>query len=151
MPRGAKITHGLTKHPLYNKWKCMKWRCCNPKHTFFKDYGARGIQVCEQWLNDPKAFVEWSLTNGWQKGLQIDRINNDGNYEPSNCRFVPNRTNSQNRRCSVNRDLPLGVFRSGNKYKSSVWVNGKTKYLGTFDTQEEAAQAYQKALDRHQS
>lgn len=89
--------HGLSYHPLYKLLIYMKNRCYSPNNTRYKNYGGRGIKICKEWLDSPKAFVNWALANGYKKGLQIDRADNDGDYEPSNCRFVINAVNNQNR------------------------------------------------------
>jgi len=81
----------------------MKARCEIPSATNWSYYGGRGIAVCEQW-QDPSAFMEWAESNGYAEGLQIDRIDNDGNYEPGNCRFIPHVENSRKRsnsRCTM--------------------------------------------------
>ena len=80
--------HGLLDHSLHGKWRDMKQRCNNPKCKAYKNYGANGVKVCEEWANDFIIFYNWSIQNGWQEGLTIDRIDNDGNYEPSNCQFI---------------------------------------------------------------
>lgn len=90
--------HGLVKHPLYSVWLGLKKRCYSDKEKSYPDYGGRGITVCDEWLNDFTAFYEWALENGYAKGLEIDRRNNSGNYEPGNCRFVPRIINAGNRR-----------------------------------------------------
>ena len=99
--RGKKrhLTHGLTlSHPkLHALWSGMKTRCTNQNRAKYKDYGARGISVCQEWQN-AENFIEWALNNGYQEGLQIDRIDNNGNYQPDNCRFVTPMENSRNRR-----------------------------------------------------
>ena len=82
---------------LCSVWASMIHRCENPKREKYKDYGARGIAVCEEW-HDPNAFIDWAEDNGYAEGLQLDRINNDGNYEPTNCRWVTPKENSRNRR-----------------------------------------------------
>ena len=140
--------HGLTKHPLYRKWGEIKTRCYNQNREDYVHYAGRGITVCDEWLNDPVAFIEWSLANGWQKGLYIDRIDNDKGYSPDNCRFVNNRTNCQNTRKQKNRDLPIGVYRERKRFRACIMVNGKQKYLGSYSTPESAAQAYQQALSQ---
>ena len=89
--------HGLTKHPLYCVWHNMKTRCYNPKRKAYKYYGGRGITVCDEWLFDFEAFYTWAINNGYKKGLQIDRENNDKNYNPENCRFITPRENVRNR------------------------------------------------------
>lgn len=91
--------HGLHGHPLYRIWVRMRDRCNRPSNSRYARYGARGIRVCEEW-NDPTAFIAWALSNGYEPGLQIDRINNDGHYEPSNCRFVTQQQNVNNRECT---------------------------------------------------
>lgn len=93
-------THNLHNHLLYSKWGGMISRCENTKGEFYKDYGERGIVVCEQWRKDFKTFYDWSILNGWRKGLSIDRINVNGNYEPSNCRWITMKEQSRNRRNS---------------------------------------------------
>ncbi len=85
--------------PLYSTWLDMKQRCLNPNATAFKDYGGRGITVCERWLKSFKAFEkDMSPKPG---GLEIDRINNDGPYSPENCRWVTHKENTRNRRGAI--------------------------------------------------
>lgn len=88
--------HNLSKHPLYKVWKTMKHRCLNPNAEHFARYGGRGISVCAEWLNDFQNFYNWAVANGYQKGLQLDRIDNDGDYEPNNCRFATRTENMRN-------------------------------------------------------
>lgn len=96
----GEITHGLYKHKLYRVYHMMKQRCNNAKHPQFKDWGGRGITYCSEW-EDFLTFFTWAITNGYEEGLQLDRTNNDGNYEPSNCRFVTPAINMLNRRCNT--------------------------------------------------
>lgn len=74
-------------------WKNMKSRCYNQNNQEYHRYGGRGITICDNWLKTSKEFIEWGLNNGYELGLTIDRINTDGNYEPSNCQFI---TRSEN-------------------------------------------------------
>ena len=83
---------------LYNSWKHMKERCNNPSCRDYRHWGGRGITVCEAWNSDFLAFKEWALANGYEEGLTIDRVNNDGNYEPSNCRWATKKEQSNNKR-----------------------------------------------------
>lgn len=87
------------KHPLYWVWANMKQRCSNPSNPEYRNYGARGIKVCDQW-RDAASFLVWAGSAGWKSGLQIDRIDNNWNYEPGNCRFVTPKVNSSNKRFS---------------------------------------------------
>ena len=92
-------------NPLFNIWSNMKSRCTNPKSTYYLRYGGRGITVCEEWMNDFETFCEWAIENGYQEHLTLDRIDNDGNYEPSNCRWTTPKEQSRNR--SSNHTITL--------------------------------------------
>jgi hypothetical protein len=95
-----RTTHGGTYERLYSIWCAMKKRCHNPNASNFHNYGGRGISVCDEWRNDYAAFREWALENGYRVGLEIDRINVNGNYEPSNCRWVPRQVQAHNKTTS---------------------------------------------------
>lgn len=99
--RKRSLTHGFTKHPLMLVFWGMKKRCCKKTYREYRHYGGRGITICNEWLACPADFVRWGLSNGWQPGLEIDRIDNDGPYAPWNCRFVTPRVNCQNKRNNV--------------------------------------------------
>lgn len=142
----ALTTHGLSKERLYNVWTGMIRRCYNRKHVSYLRYGGRGIQVCKEWRESMETFVEWGKNNGWAPGLDLDRIDNDGNYSPENCKFIPRLQNSWNREVSKNRQLPLGVRVTGNKYQSYVNIDGKFYQVGIFSTPEEAAEERRKFL-----
>ena len=90
------MKHGLYKTKLYRVWHSMKCRCYNKNNEKYPRYGLRGIEVCDDWKNDFAKFYNWAKANGYAEGLSIDRINNDGNYEPSNCRWVTILQNSNN-------------------------------------------------------
>ena len=89
--------HGFAhKDPLYSVWKGMRERCSNPRQEFWHRYGGRGIIVCHEW-DDFAAFREWALSHGWQRGLQIDRIDDAQGYSPNNCRIVTCKENNDHR------------------------------------------------------
>lgn len=86
----ATTKHNETKTRLYSVWSNMKQRCYNKKQIMYKYYGAKGIIVCDEWKNNYEAFRDWAFANGYGNNLTIDRINVNGNYEPSNCRWISN-------------------------------------------------------------
>jgi hypothetical protein len=142
----ANTKHGLGYTRLYNIWKTMKDRTLNPKHKAYIRYGGRGITICEKWL-DVRNFYDWAMSNGYEenKGLSIDRIDNDGNYEPNNCRWTTKTIQSRNRRISSkNMSGYKGVSfkKDKSKYKAYLTVEGKQVHIGYFITPVEGAIAY---------
>jgi hypothetical protein len=95
---GAK-THGLSRHPLYVVWSNMIDRCKNPKCAAYKNYGGRGVKVCDEWVNDFTEFYNWSINNGWKKGLQLDKDKLGGFlYSPNTCCFITRKDNMNAKR-----------------------------------------------------
>jgi hypothetical protein len=85
----GKCRHNEPRHPLHGVWCGMIRRCENTTDQAYPDYGGRGISICPEWREDFMAFYNWAMANGWEHGLEIDRYpNNDGNYEPTNCRIA---------------------------------------------------------------
>src|SRR4030042_2126845 len=99
--------HDYYYHPLYKKWESMIRRCYNNKQRGYKNYGGRGIIVYYEWIKYPNKFIEYCLFLGWELGLQIDRIQNNGNYVPGNIRFVSCAENCQNRRSNKLTNLQI--------------------------------------------
>jgi hypothetical protein len=93
--------HGKRKTRLYRIWSNIKTRCLNSNDPHFERWGKRGITICDEWKDDFQSFYDWSMSHGYSDDLTIDRINNDGNYEPSNCRWVSVAEQARNKRTSV--------------------------------------------------
>lgn len=99
---GGTVARGTPRRDrLYAIWGGIKSRCQNPRRKEFVDYGGRGISVCPEWSDSYEAFRDWALANGYRSDLSIDRIDNGGHYEPSNCRWVASRLQALNRRTNL--------------------------------------------------
>lgn len=107
---GRRFKHGLWNTRVYRTWSGMHTRCNNSKGHNYRYYGARGIRVCEEWSEFTR-FYDWAIANGYRDDLTIDRINNEGNYEPDNCRWIPPAAQSKNRR-SVTSLVAFGEQKS---------------------------------------
>jgi len=131
-------------NPLYTTYRGMIDRCCNPGHKYFSYYGGRGIKVCERWLG-LDGFSHFIADMGPKpKGMTLDRKNNDGNYEPANCRWASRTTQQINQRISqVNTSGFRGVhwFKNANLWQVYIDFKGKRKNVGYFKTKEEAIRA----------
>lgn len=143
--KGNNTSHGLRNHPLYYTWSHMKHRCNNPNNTKYKDYGGRGIKVCDRWL-DINNFIE-DMYPSYQADLSLDRVDVNGNYEPTNCRWATNEIQSRNTRdiCKNNTSGFRGVSwkKRRNNWGAQIMVDSKLIYLGAFKTALEGGKAYE--------
>jgi hypothetical protein len=117
--------HGMTGTKIHEVWKEMKRRC-KGKYPKTKSYLERGIKPCPEW-EDAKPFLDWALANGYQEGLQLDRIDNDKGYSPDNCRFVTPRENANNRSTTVHI-THNGVTRCIADWAKTTGINPRTLY-----------------------
>lgn len=118
------ITHGKRDTKLYNIWSGMKQRCIDKNYSKFNYYGGRGISVCNDWITNFNNFYNWSIANGYKPGLSIDRINNDGNYSPLNCRWIERGNQNRNKR----NNIFITAF--GEEKTASEWVRDKRCLVG---------------------
>lgn len=95
----------------------MKTRCYNKNFMYYCNYGGKGIKICDEWKNDFSKFYKWAINNGYKEGLTIDRINNDGNYEPLNCRWVTRKKQNNN----MNKNIIINY--NGKKQTISEWAD----------------------------
>jgi hypothetical protein len=131
---------------LDNIYRGMKQRCYYPKHKWYKNYGGRGITICDEWKNSSKAFFEWAVANGYKDNLTLDRINNDGNYEPSNCRWISCRDQAANRRSKSNTGVVGVHYRKESKtFEALIRIDGILHHLGSRKSLEEAVALRKKA------
>ena len=126
-------THGCWNEPWYKTYEAMMERCGHSKGSSERDlcyYRDRGIKVCTEWRESPRAFGDWLLSHGWRKGLQIDRIDNSLGYSPENCRVVTPKENSNNRRNTTVLDdgTPLAMFCSSIGIKTLEGKDATKKY-----------------------
>lgn len=98
----ANHRHKMSGTRLYNIWVGLKKRCNNPNDPRYDRYGGRGISVCEEWDKSFQSFYDWAISNGYSDDLTIDRIDNDGNYEPTNCKWSTNKEQCNNRVTNIN-------------------------------------------------
>ena len=129
-----KRTHNLSQHPLYRIWQGIKRRCYEKRAINYHNYGGRGITMCSEWKNDFKSFHDWAISNNWKPKLQIDRVNNDLGYSPTNCQIVSNYENAQNKRTTkfvifdtivftLSEAMKMNIIDRSKYYKNTSYKN----------------------------
>lgn len=121
--RTPNLKHGMRKHRLYPTWASMVNRCSNPNCADYKDYGARGISVCDEWVNDPAKFI--SDMGDRPSGCSLDRIDNNKGYSKENCRWADNYTQMKNRRVTAKLDNGMSV----NDVAKKTGLDSRTVYM----------------------
>ena len=138
-------THGLNNTRLYRIWSHIKSRTLNLKYKNYLNYGGRGITICDEWKNDFMSFYNWAMSNGYSDKLSIDRIDNDENYCPENCRWTTKTIQNRNRRIHTNNTSGykgVSFVKKTNKYRVRIIINKKGVNLGSYLTAEDGAVAY---------
>ena len=142
-----RLNHGYNKTKIWRTYYNIKQRCNNPKHPRYNDYGGRGIKMCKEWEDDIMNFINWAKENNYNDSLTIDRINVNQDYSPSNCRCVSYSIQSINTTTRIdNTSGYRGVSRDKHNWRAQIQIKGKSKFLGYFDTPEEASEAYENAF-----
>ena len=152
-----KSVHGRSRHPLYFVWFNMIARCEDPDNPSFGLYFGKGRGICEQWRNSLTDFINWSLENGWRKGLVIDREDNSLGYSPDNCRYVTPQVNTHNSDVQRrNKTGYAGVWYDSKRGKFHSSVSGidvaknrGKKHIGSFFTAEQAVTARNNYIKKH--
>lgn len=137
--------HGRIRRRLYAAWFNMKIRCTDPSHDSWKYYGAKGIRVCEEWARDFGVFCDWALAMGYSDDKSIDRIDNDKDYAPQNCRLATREQQARNRGKAANctsRYKGVSWRPDVRKWVCHVNCRGLPSHVGFFDDEREAARAY---------
>ena len=138
-------THGLSGTRLFWVFFSMKDRCLNENSPQYDDYGGRGISVCDEWTSNPVLFFDWAKTSGYRSGLHINRINNDGPYSPTNCKWSTRQENNENKRPYKNNKsgYPNIEWRDAtNSWRVRIRIHGHTHNVGHYKQIEDAIVAY---------
>lgn len=140
------VTLDNTNKRIYNIWREMIRRCYNKNADNYERYGGNGITVSDKWREDVYSFIDWSLANGYQESLTIDRKDPTKPYGPSNCRWVSYTIQNRYKGTSKNNKLGhKGVVAYNDRYRAYISWGGKRKHLGVFKTLEEAVEARKEA------
>lgn len=133
-------THGMTNTSEYRSWHHMKGRCLNPKDYDYKNYGGRGIDICQDWVDSFESFYK-DMGPKPSRNHSLERIDNSKGYNKENCKWATRKEQNNNQRKRRDGVKYTGVYPHWNKYRAVVFPNAKSKHLGLFNTQEEAYEA----------
>lgn len=142
---GKTKTHGMSRTRIYGIWNGIVTRCTNPNHKDYINYGGIGISMCEEWRNSFEKFYEWAIKNGYKDGLEVDRQDSKLGYSPDNCRICTRNQNIYNcgsRKISSSQYKGVHKPKGSHKWKAQIQIDGINHNLGLFDTEIEAAKAY---------
>lgn len=123
--RLMKYSHGLSKHPLNGLWRNIKSRCYNVNSDFYNNYGGKGIVMCYEWSSNFKAFYDWCMSNGYAKGMSIERKDISKGYNPSNCCFIPLKDQANNRTNTQWIDI-CGTRKNATQWANEIGINRNT-------------------------
>ena len=144
-------THGMSRTPTYTVWVSMIGRCENPNNTSYANYGGRGIKVCERWREAANFFADMGPRPSSKH--EINRIDNDGDYEPGNVEWTKDGTaqgrNRRKQKNATSRFRGVNWRTDLNKWLARISLNGKVRFIGYFDDEEDAARAYDAAARQH--
>ena len=138
-----KEQHGLSSIPLYNIWREMRRKCDNPNHKWYPHYGGRGITVCEKWNSSFLSFYE-DMSPIYTEGYFIDRIDNNGNYEPGNVKFSPIASSNANKRNNNGKNASGCTLFKGKYWRARIKIEKIEYHIGYFKTKEEGEAAFNK-------
>lgn len=128
------------RYTLYTCYRNILSRCYNHKAHNYKQYGGKGIIMCQEWKSSFQKFYEWALLSGFKKGLTIDREDGSLGYSPDNCRWVIREVNQRNKSKYVNAKVPfLNVYANGKYFCARITINNKRIFIGNFYNPTEAA------------
>lgn len=145
----GRFKHGYNKTRIFRIYHNIKQRCYNKKHPRYSSYGEKGIIMCDEWLNSLESFVEWSEKNGYKENLTLDRIDNSKSYYPENCRWTTYNTQAINQGLRKdNTSGYKGVTKDKHRWRADSQVNYERKFLGYFNTAEEASEAYEEEFSK---
>jgi len=146
------VKHGMCGTRIYRIWQGMHDRCYSINAHYYKDYGARGITVCDEWKNNFNSFYNWAINNGYSELLTLERLDVNGNYSSNNCTWATRLDQARNhRKSSNNKSGYAGVsyHKETNKWRAYITANHKQIHLGLHDTIESAAKARRDAETKY--